>query len=214
MVTRWESAMGIERNFEDKIDVMDLIINVLKDHETKLDELVSRLESLPSPLAGRPDESEPEDEPPRPVAGPPRQAGPVVTAVLKRWADFRSKCASSRLVAFDTEESVFEVSALAGRAIYVYREEIPSMGITYREDAEGARVEGIDISKPGLMPAALREKLDCGLDFTRRDLETKVDDGKTLHKIIFEIDPMVARSWIAYQLGIDDSDVVQGRLQK
>jgi hypothetical protein len=41
-----------------------------------------------------------------------------------------------------------------------------------------------------------------------------MDDGKTLHKIIFEIDPIVARSWIAYQLGTDDSDVVQGKLQK
>jgi len=208
--------MGIERNFEDKIDVMDLIINVLKDHETKLDELVSRLESLPLPRAGRADDSEAEaeDEPPRPVVGLPRHAGPVVTVVLKRWADFRLKCASSRLVAFDTEESVFEVSALAGGVVYVYREEVPSMGITYREDEEGARVEGIDISKPGLMPAALREKLDCGLEFTRRDLETNMGDGRTLHRIIFEIDPMVARSWIAYQLGVDDSDVVQGKLQK
>lgn len=206
--------MGIERSFDDKIDVMDLIINVLKDHESKLDELVSRLENLPPPRAGRAGEAEAEDEPLTPVGGPPRQAGPVVTVVLKRWADFRSKCASSRLVAFDTEESVFEVSSLAGGVVYVYREEIPSMGITYRGDEDGARVEGIDISKPGLIHAALREKLDCGLEFTRRDLETNMDDGRTLHKIIFEIDPIVARSWIAYQLGVDDSDVVQGRLLK
>jgi hypothetical protein len=207
--------MGFERNFDEKMDVMDLIINVLKDHETKLDELVSRLESLPTPRAGRADDSEAEIKvkPQRPVVGSPRPAGPAVTAVLKRWADFRLKCEGSQLVAFDTEESVFEVSALAGRVVYVYREEIPSMGITYREDEEGVQVEGIDISKPGLMPAALREKLDCGLEFTRRDLETKMDDGKTLHKIVFEIDPVVARSWIAYQLGVDDSDVVQGKLK-
>jgi hypothetical protein len=205
--------MGIERNFEDKIDVMDLIINVLKDHETKLDELVSRLEDLPPPRAERADESDAEAESPKPVTEPPRQMGPVVTVVLKRWTDFRLKCASSRLVTFDTVESVFEVSGLAGGVVYVYREEIPSMGITYREGEEGARVEGIDISKPGLMPAALREKLDCGLEFTRRDIETKMGDGIALHRIIFEIDPMVARSWIAYQLGVDDSDVVQGKLQ-
>lgn len=208
--------MGIERSFDDKIDVIDLIINVLKDHESKLDELVSRLEGLPAHQAGRADEAEAEfeEEPQRPIVGPLRQAGPVVTAVLKRWADFRLKCASSQLVTFDTEESVLEASALAGGVVYVYREEIPSMGITYREDGEGVQVEGIDISKPGLMPAALREKLDCGLEFTRRDLETKMDDGRTLHNIIFEIDPLVARSWIAYQLGVDDSDVVQGKLQK
>ena len=205
--------MGIERNFEDKIDVMDLIINVLKDHETKLDELVSRLESLPSPRTGRATESEAKDDALRPAVMLAPQAGPVVTAILKRWPDFRMKCKSSKLVAFDIEESIFLVSALAQGVVYVYSEEVPSMGITYREDAEGARVEGIDISKPGLIPAALRESLDCGLKFTRRDLETKMDDGKTIHNIIFEIDPVVARSWIAYQLDINDSDVVQGKLQ-
>jgi hypothetical protein len=208
--------MGIERSFDDKIDVMDLIINVLKDHESKLDELVSRLESLPPPRAVSADDTDAkgEDVPRMPVVGPPRQGGPVVTVVLKRWADFRIKCASSRIVAFDIEENVFEVSGLAGGVVYIYREEIPRMGITYREDEEGAQVEGIDISKPGLMPAALREKLDCGLEFTRRDLETNMEGGRSLHRIIFEIDPMVARSWIAYQLGVDDSDVLQGKLQK
>ena len=205
--------MGIERNFEDKIDVMDLIINVLKDHETKLDELVSRLESLPSPRTDRAAESEAKDAALRPAVTLAPQAGPVVTAILKRWPDFRMKCKTSKLVAFDIEESIFLVSALAQGVVYVYSEEVPSMGITYSEDAEGARVEGIDISKPGLIPAALRESLDCGLKFTRRDLETKMDDGKTIHKIFYEIDPVVARSWIAYQLEIDDSNVVQGKLQ-
>jgi hypothetical protein len=205
--------MGFERSFDEKIDVIDLIINVLKDHETKLDELVSRLESVPSRARKEEKSEPPQEQVPKPEAEPPRQAGPAVTAVLKRWADFRLKCESSRLVTFDAEEGTFEVSALARGAVYVYREEIPSMGITYREDDKGAQVEGIDISKPGLMLAALREKLDCGLEFMRRDIETKIDDGIALHKIIFEIDPGVAKSWIAYQLGIDDFDVVQGKLQ-
>jgi hypothetical protein len=202
--------MGIERNFEDKIDVMDLIINVLKDHETKLDELVSRLESLPPPRTGRTDEVEAKDVARRPDIVSSRQVGPAVTAVLKRWPDFRMKCKSAKLVAFDIEESVFMVSALAGEVVYIYKEEIPSMGITYSEDVEGARVDGIDISKPGLIPAALRERLDCGLEFRRRDLEAKIDDDKTIHRIIFEIDPVVARSWLVYQLEVDNSDVVQG----
>jgi hypothetical protein len=206
--------MGFERSFDEKVDVIDLIINVLKDHESKLDELVSRLESVPL-RTGKSEayETQGEDRAPEPPVAPFRPSGPAVTVVLKRWADFRQKCQSSRLVTFDTEERTFEVLALTRGAVYIYREEIPSMGITYREDDEGAQVDGIDISKPGLMPAALREKLDCGLEFTRRDIETKMDDGRNLHKIIFEIDPGVARSWIAYQLGIDDSDVVQGRIQ-
>lgn len=33
-------------SFTEKIDVMDLIINVLREHEEKLDEIVERLEKL------------------------------------------------------------------------------------------------------------------------------------------------------------------------
>ena len=40
--------MGFKSDFDEKIDVIDLIINVLKDHEKKLDELVSRLENTAS----------------------------------------------------------------------------------------------------------------------------------------------------------------------
>ena len=33
-------------SFTEKIDVLDLIINVVKEHEEKLDELVERLEKI------------------------------------------------------------------------------------------------------------------------------------------------------------------------
>ncbi len=205
--------MGIDKSFDEKIDVIDLIINVLKDHEIKLDELVSRLESIPQ-RATRIEDPEPSESYIRSIPSEPRrQIGPPVTAILDRWTDFRLKCQSARLVTFDSKEGTFKVSAIAGGIVYIYNEDMPSMGITYKENGEGARVEGIDINKPGLMPTALREKLDCGLEFDREDITTQLDDGRSLHKIIYKIDSGTARSWIAYQLGIDDSDVVQGILK-
>ena len=36
----------VEMSYSDRIDVIDMIISVLKDHEGALDELVARLESL------------------------------------------------------------------------------------------------------------------------------------------------------------------------
>ena len=32
-------------SFTEKMDVLDLLINIIKDHEAKLDELISRLEN-------------------------------------------------------------------------------------------------------------------------------------------------------------------------
>ena len=36
-------------SYTEKIDVLDLLINILQEHEAKLDELVSRLEAVEEP---------------------------------------------------------------------------------------------------------------------------------------------------------------------
>ena len=38
--------MNDENRFVQKIDALDLILSILRDHEERLDELVSRLEQL------------------------------------------------------------------------------------------------------------------------------------------------------------------------
>lgn len=194
--------MGMERGYDEKIDVIDLIINVLKDHEKKMDELVSRLEEAQVTPA--------EVKAPR---EPPKQVGAVITAALKRWDEFTGRCSGAQLVAFDIAYGFFEVSAVAGGVIYVYREEIPRLDIQYTKGDEGVHIESIDISKAGLMPAALRGNLDCGLEFEKKEVEVGLPGGSVVHKIIYDIDPGTAKSWLAYQLGVDDSAVIQGNLK-
>ena len=36
-------------SYTEKIDVLDMLINILQEHEAKLDELVSRLEAVKKP---------------------------------------------------------------------------------------------------------------------------------------------------------------------
>jgi len=53
-------------SFTEKVDVLDLLVNILREHEEKLDELVSRLEHL-APATG--------NDPERDMIG--RAYGPV-----------------------------------------------------------------------------------------------------------------------------------------
>ena len=192
----------MERGFDEKIDVIDLIINVLKDHEKKMDELVSRLEEVQvTPV---------EVKAPR---EPPKQMWAAITAVLKKWVEFTGRCSGAQLVAFDITDGFFEASAVAGGVVYVYREEIPRMDIQYTKGDAGIHIESIDISKAGLMPAALRGNLDCGLEFEKKEVEVGLPEGRVVHKIIYDIDPGTAKSWLAYQLGVDDFAIIQGNLK-
>ncbi|UCD44053.1 MAG: hypothetical protein JSV27_07870 [Candidatus Bathyarchaeota archaeon] len=209
--------MGFESGFDEKIDVIDLIINVLKDHEKKLDELVSRLENVPvrkTPSSGEPKDETPVKEEPildlRPRA-PPR--GATVKAALKNWTEFTTRCESAELIAFDVHEGCFKVSAVAEGVLYSYSEKIPDMEILYRRTGEKVSIDSIDISQAELVPTALKGILECGLKLDKKELEHELPDGESVHKVIYNVDPGVAKSWLAYQLAVDDESVLQGELQ-
>jgi len=200
--------MGFKSDFDEKIDVIDLIINVLKDHEKKLDALVSRLENTASLETPGHDPSfrAPEMEV---MPG----GKPVASVVLKRWTEFHSKARSSELVAFDSEEGRFTVSALARTVIYTYVESIPSMEIEYSGDEGKSRIDGINISRAELIPAAFKGRLDCGLELKMNKYDVSRPDGGIVHKINYFIDPEIAKQWLAYQLGVGDDRVFEGELR-
>jgi hypothetical protein len=194
--------MDFDRRFDEKIDVIDLIINVLKEHEKTLDELVSRLEEAQSIRA--PAES------PRTVVAP---RATSVRAVLKNWSEFTRRGEGADLIAFDIVDGWFKVNAFSEGVLYVYEEEIPGLEIHYKMVEERAIIDSIDIVKAGLVPAALRGKLDCGIEFTKREIEFKQPNSAPVHKIIYDIDPVTARSWVAYQLSVDEENILQGEIQ-
>lgn len=199
--------MGFESDFDEKIDVIDLIINVLKDHEKKLDELVSRLENTES------------------VESPPREPSlripevkavsggrPVASVVLKSWTEFRNQGRSSELVAFDSDEGRFKVSALVGRLLCTYVEKIPSLEIEYSGEGGRSRIDGINIEGAEMIPSAFKGRLDCGLELKKNEFDISKPDGGVIHVINYFIDPEIAKQWLAYQLEVDDDMVVQGEL--
>jgi hypothetical protein len=208
--------MSFESGFDEKIDVIDLIINVLKDHENKLDELVSRLEGAEVLREPPTDTKEEEiyslEEPtPRPVKRAPSM-GVGVKAKLRSWTEFRERSEGAELVAFDVDGGCFKVSAVAGGVLYSFQEEIPRMEIRYSKANENARIDTIDINKAELMLAALRGQLNCGLVLEKRNVETETPNGNRVHKVVYDIDPSTARNWLAYQLSVEDDSILNGEI--
>lgn len=200
--------MSFDSSFDEKIDVIDFIINVLKDHEKKLEELVANLEGSSEPLSKRTKVEKISENLVSPTT-PIKAAGAV--AKLKKWSHFIGRCSGTDLVAFDVVDGKFKVSAIANGVYYVYSEEIPDMEIHYKKVEDKAHIESIDISSASLVPAALRGRLDCGLEFSKRNVEMDFPE-ESIHKVVYEIDPEVTRTWLAYQLGTNEESIVQGEL--
>lgn len=188
--------------FDEKVDVIDLIINVLKDHEKTLDALISKLEEA---LAG--------------AASMPAAAlrtgvmRPTVSVVLRRWAEFRERCVDVSIVAFDIEDKNFKVSAVKDDIHYGYQEEMPDMEIRFRENEEKAVINEIGVSSAGLIPTVIRGVLECGLAASLKGVEVKLPDGGAVYKVIFDIEADKATTWLADQLKVDKKYIMQGKIQ-
>lgn len=193
--------------FEEKVDVIDLIINVLRDHEKTLDELISKLEGALDRSA--PARSAPAGSP----AVPSDTRRPTVTVILRRWSEFRDRCVEATLVAFDIEEKKLNVWAVKNDVLYLYLEEMPDMEIRFSAKDERIVIDGIDISRAELVPTVLRGRLECGLDISMKGSEVKQPDGIALYKVDYNVDSEGTKSWLSEQLMTNKSNILQGRIQ-
>ena len=196
--------MGFERGFDEKIDVIDLIINVLKDHEKRMDELISRLEVTQPPKSSLPfiDYRS---------TTPPSRAN--VSVSVTKWRDFREKGSTSSLVSFEIMDKKLHVFALGNGILYNYVEEIPEMEIKYNKLDKKVQIESIDVNTADLMQVALGGKLDCGLELTKREYDVEINDEISMRKIVYTINPETVKEWLAYQLGLNDKDIIQGKIK-
>ena len=195
--------MGFDKNFDEKIDVIDLIINVLRDHEKKLDELVSRLEE--TQLIETPLKPKTEKDPQKRI---------LLKTLLRSWQEFKHHSTNAKLVTYDLDKNIFTVSALSEEdVLYTYSEEIPKVEINFRYVDEKINIDGINISKAELVPVAMRGELECGLKLTKKNIEVKLPNGSSLNKIIYDINNSSVKSWLSSQLGIVENIVLYGKFE-
>ena len=193
--------MGSDRD-DGPIDAIDLIINLLKEHEKILDGLIHRIEEALLSMVQEP------FTPPRPA---PKAIG--VSVVAKKWADFRNQCANASLISFSVEERSLEINAIANSVLYIYEEEIPSLDILYETEDDRLRIEGFEADAVGLIPKVLRGRLDCGLEISIRDLEIERVEGKLARRIVCYVESDAVRTWLTHEIGVARSSIVEGELR-
>ena len=188
--------------FEEKVDVIDLIINVLKEHEKTLDELISKIEGA---LEGTDS-----------LRAPVTQTGvrrPVISVVLSRWMEFRERCARADIATYDIENGIFSIYAVKEGVLYSYQEQMPDMDIKFKENDEKTIIQSIELLSTDMVFPALRGRLECGLEVTTKGTEVTLPNGSAVYKVRYEIDAYTVKEWLSNQLGIEREDILQGKIQ-
>ncbi len=174
----------------DKVEVMDFLINVLKDHEKNLDVLISRAENLLD-----------ENQPQKLMQNP-----PSLKISLKDWDEFRDRALDSELICFDLIDSTFYCVAITENKIYRYSEETPEITLELKENNENLILSGIKMENLDTQFSLLNGQLSIGLELKAK----KVKNIGEKHLVQYELDVLYTKNWLSRELSIHRDFIVQG----
>jgi len=114
--------------FEEKMDVLDIIIKILKDHEGHLSKLVGKFDDACKTLEhlSKTDEA----------------AHPSTTNLHSRinvikcedWPTFSNLSKDASSVTFESEDGIFSVSSVVHSKIFVYSERLPEVKLRFEDE--------------------------------------------------------------------------------
>ena len=189
-------------SYDEKVDVIDFIINVLKEHEKNLDAQVAKLEDIMA-----------SDRTARPSQEPPKGVSLKVKVALNRWTEFRERITKPQMLAFTMTDDGFKVSALKDDVLYVYQEKVPEVSMAVEREGERTTTKGGNFGDLFDNLSLLSGRLQCDLPVKHRKVELKLPDGCVVQKIIFEVDNEVAKSWLSEQLEVEKTSIMYGIIE-
>ena len=191
--------MSSDSGYREKVDALDLIIQVLRDHEKTLDELVHRLEEAFERLPAR-ERAERIERP------------PAVCIEVSDWEEFKSQCKDSPMAAFETDGKVFSIFAVKGGMVYTYFEELPEMSIRMRRSADRYVVEEFSTDSLEGISLVFKKGLNCGLEGSVKGSTVRLQEGVHLLNLVYDIGVEETKRWLSKELKVDKESIIRGKI--
>jgi len=215
--------------FQERIDTLDLIINVLKEHEKILDRLAERLESVVDNLKARGTEGKKIRESIsligerisslndafvryRSIDSKIHRPARFALVQCKEWTDFKDKSRGARRVAFEVEEKIFTVDSLSDEEVFKYSESLPEQEFHVKEEEKRYVIEKMFVDSLDNLPLVLKRRLRCGLQFSIRSSRFDLSDMEHVFKLTYHVDSDRAKNWLSGELEVPEENIVEGKI--
>ncbi len=209
--------------FQEKIDVLDLIINILKEHEESLEGLADRLEGMINNLHSVEDKISSLNEnlaqllfsnTANPLIAPSQanETKPLTLIDCREWAEFKDKSKKARTVAFQVKEKAFTVSSLSNGVVFKYSEVLPEVRFQVGDESKQFAVEKIFFNGPDDPSLIFEKRLKCGLEATVRGSNFNLSEGERLFQLSYHVDPATAKHWLSKELNVPKENIIEGNI--
>ncbi len=198
--------------FPEKMDALDLIINALKDHEKRLDEISHQLHNvLQEATIDLPKVEEalpPEPKQKRPV---PHTQVRLPRIQCTDWLEFVTQFKSQKatLVTYQVDETAFSVSTMTNDFILTYTESLPQKRLQVTEDTTSYSFNKSTLDSLDLLEVIINRRLKCGLALSISS-HTTIESGQPHFVLTFTIPSTVVKNFLKTELGIPPKNIVAG----
>ena len=202
--------MESDSGYREKMDALDLIMNALKDHEKRLDEISYRLEqAFEEVKRGEPREVEGAREIQR-IETPPRMKAPQV--LFSKWSEFKGTCKDGTMVAFEVDENRFHVSVLVDRGVFTYEETLPNTTFKVVEEPSSFSIDKDTLNHIDALDFLIEGKLKCGLTLAITSARTLLKENEYLFELRYGFKPDEVKAFLSRELGVTKNKVVEGKI--
>jgi len=194
--------MPIHSKFEEKIDVLDLIIDVLREHEESLSGIIGKFDETHQKICIFAEKMGLLDRILKRLEGLKVKNvveatginGPLVKVKCNDWATFRNASQGALLVTFEVSEGEVTIFSITDLFVFTYSNEIPEfMGVV----GEGAK-------------QWIRKILKTQDAETISSSFLSSESDETVYETI--VNPKTLRRWLSSELEMPQDKIVHGRV--
>jgi len=145
--------------FQDKIDVLDMIISILKDHEENLSSIVDKLDTFVEDLSSLNKKFAKIDQILQRSKFVPMHDPNILTVECQKWPEFREMSIGASLVAFEIDETNLSISSASRGFVFSYSERLPDLESLTSDNSEDLSLRRVVNLDPFSVKAWLSEEL-------------------------------------------------------
>ncbi len=202
--------MESNSGYREKMDALDLIMNALKDHEKRLDEISYRLEqAFKEVKTGEPSPTEVAQET-KIEEAPPRKRAPQV--IFSKWSEFKGTCQNATMVAFEVEGNRFHVYTLVDEGVFMYEETLPHTTFKVVEEPSSFTIDKDVMNHIDAFQFLIEGKLKCGLTLSIKSSRTVFKETEYLFELNYNLVPDEVKTFLSRELGVLKDKIVEGKI--
>jgi len=188
--------------FQEKIDILDVIISVLKDHEETLSRLADRFDEIYDDISALQEKLPTLDQAlhrldglkVKRLIGPTGLKGPLAAVKCKDWLTFLNASQGALLVAFEVSDDTCTFSSVSDLFIFTFSEEIVDVKLLIDKEVKKwlrrrPRHAGSATPSPGRFSFV---------------------EGESVCEVI--VSPKMLKQWLSLELGIPEKKIMEGRI--